>query len=75
MDTRGPCANCGNMTTFARNAVGGRDRVRFCAACWKALEKQSTPRAYLNALIREWVTKNGVSHLSPTPPGAGEEGT
>ena len=43
---RGPCANCGNASHWARNAVGLRDKMRYCSPCFSAWEKNRQREAY-----------------------------
>lgn len=32
------CANCGDWTVFG-NAVGGREKLKWCGPCWRQREK------------------------------------
>lgn len=38
IDKRRPCANCGDLTHFG-NAIGAREKLGWCGACWRVREK------------------------------------
>lgn len=59
--SRGHCANCGNATHFAANAIGERDRLRYCRPCHQVYVRQQNPAHEQQRLIQEWAASMQIA--------------
>ncbi len=67
MKAKGNCANCGDQTHFATNAIGERDKMRWCGRCYRQREKYRRQDGAGNEYWRHPTNYMGQGAKTPDP--------